>query len=249
MIGNFPTASVVDCYFSTRSNGAMTTLAGTPAVSVYKNNSTTESTSGVTLDVDFDSRTGMNHVRVDTSSDGTFYAASGDYSIVITAGTVGGVSVVGIQIDSFSLSNRSVNATQLAGQTITAAAGVTFPSSVASPTNITAGTIATVTTVTNLTNAPTAGDLTATMKASVTAAVPTAAATADKLLGRNIAGGADGGRTLTSALRMIRNKVVFTPIDATTGTFDVYDETDGSIAFSGTYIRAAADALQTVDPT
>lgn len=50
----------------------------------------------------------------------------------------------------------------------------TFPLSVASPTNITAGTI------TNLTNAPTAGDLTVTMKASVTtaatAATPTAAA-------------------------------------------------------------------------
>jgi hypothetical protein len=53
------------------------------------------------------------------------------------------------------------NATQLASQTITAAAGVTFPTSVASPTNITAGTI---TTVTNLTNAPTAGDLTSTMR-------------------------------------------------------------------------------------
>ena len=42
----------------------------------------------------------------------------------------------------------------------------------ATPTNITAGTI---TTVTNLTNAPTSGDLTATMKASVTTAVPTTA--------------------------------------------------------------------------
>ena len=40
----------------------------------------------------------------------------------------------------------------------------TFPTTVASTTNITAGTI---TTVTNLTNAPTAGDLTATMKTSV----------------------------------------------------------------------------------
>ena len=66
----------------------------------------------------------------------------------------------------------STNAIQLAGQTVTAAAGVTFPSSVASPTNITAGTI---TTVTNLTNAPTSGDLTATMKSSVTTATPTAA--------------------------------------------------------------------------
>lgn len=61
------------------------------------------------------------------------------------------------------------NTTQFAGQTVTAAAGVTLPSSVASPTNITAGTI---TTVTNLTNAPTAGDFTATMKTSLNAATP-----------------------------------------------------------------------------
>ena len=53
----------------------------------------------------------------------------------------------------------------------------TLPAAPASTTNITAGVI---TTVTNLTNAPTAGDLTATMKTSVTtaatAATPTAAA-------------------------------------------------------------------------
>lgn len=63
----------------------------------------------------------------------------------------------------------TANADQLAGQTVTAAAGVTFPTSVASPTNITAGTIATVT---NLTNAPTSGDFTATMKSSLNAATP-----------------------------------------------------------------------------
>lgn len=47
----------------------------------------------------------------------------------------------------------------------------TFPATVASTTNITAGTI---TTATNLTNAPTAGDLTATMKTSVTTAASAA---------------------------------------------------------------------------
>jgi hypothetical protein len=62
----------------------------------------------------------------------------------------------------------SVNVGQIAGQTANAAGAVTFPSTLASTTNITAGTI---TTVTNLTNAPTAGDLTATMKASVNAEV------------------------------------------------------------------------------
>lgn len=59
--------------------------------------------------------------------------------------------------------NLDVSTVQLAGQTVTAGAGVTFPSSVASPTNITAGTITTVTTTTNLTNLPSipAGWLTA----------------------------------------------------------------------------------------
>ena len=57
----------------------------------------------------------------------------------------------------------AANTTQFAGQAITCAAPVTIPTSIASPTNITAGTIETVT---NLTNAPTNGDLTATMKTS-----------------------------------------------------------------------------------
>jgi hypothetical protein len=44
----------------------------------------------------------------------------------------------------------AVNATQFAGQTITAAAGVTLPATVASTTNITAGTITTATNVTTV---------------------------------------------------------------------------------------------------
>lgn len=71
----------------------------------------------------------------------------------------GSFSVVSIEFDGtieesilLEIDTQKVNATQFAGQTITAAAGVTLPSTVASPTNITAGTI---TTVTNLTNLPT----------------------------------------------------------------------------------------------
>ena len=81
---------------------------------------------------------------------------------------------------SSNLGANGANATEAGGtgDHLTAlalsAAGVSaVQSGLATPTNITAGTI---TTVTNLTNAPTNGDLTATMKASVTAAVPTASA-------------------------------------------------------------------------
>lgn len=63
---------------------------------------------------------------------------------------------------------------------------ITFPTgaTLASTTNITAGTIATVT---NLTNAPTAGDLTATMKTSVTTAATAATPAAASVTG-NVGG-------------------------------------------------------------
>jgi hypothetical protein len=92
---------------------------------------------------------------------GLFIAGTNAATTVTTAFTS---TFTGNLTGSVGSVTSSVNVGQLAGQTVTAAAGVTFPTSVASPTNITAGTI---TTVTNLTNAPTSGDLTSTMKASV----------------------------------------------------------------------------------
>ena len=104
-IGDYGAGDTIDCKFTTRkfSTGAPFTLAGTPAVSVYKGNSTTQSTSGVTLTVDFDSITGCNHVRIDTTADGTFYADGSQFEIVITAGTVDSVSVVGEVVKRFTL--------------------------------------------------------------------------------------------------------------------------------------------------
>lgn len=100
-------------------------------------------------------------------------------SVLLSAGTGTG------QLD-FTSGVVKANATQFAGQTITAGAGVTIPSSIASPTNITAGTI---TTVTNLTNAPTAGDFTATMKTSIgTAVAASAVASVTGNVGGNVTG-------------------------------------------------------------
>jgi len=75
------------------------------------------------------------------------------------------------------------------------------------------------------------------------AALPTAAQNADKLLGRSLATGADGGRTVQDALRFNRNKVV---ISGTTIT--IYEEDDTTVAWSGTIVRTAADALSSLDP-
>jgi hypothetical protein len=108
-LGEFAPGDTIDFKFTSRgTTGAPTTLSGTPAVSVYKGNGTVESTAGVTLTADFDGKTGLNHVRIDTTADGTFYATASDFQVVITAGTVGGTSVVGEVVGHFTLHNRSV---------------------------------------------------------------------------------------------------------------------------------------------
>jgi len=100
-------------FTTTGSTGASTVLAGTPAISVYKANGTTQSTAGITLTVDFDSVVGMNNVLIDLSAD-AFYAVGNDYQVVITTGTVGGVSVVGYVVAEFSIENRFMRGTDSA---------------------------------------------------------------------------------------------------------------------------------------
>ncbi len=106
-LGDFAPGDVIEFSFTTvKSTGLPTTLSGTPALSVYQDNGTTESTAGLTLTVDFDSRTGLNHGRITTASDATFYADGHDFAVMITAGTVDSVSVVGYEVAAFSLGNR-----------------------------------------------------------------------------------------------------------------------------------------------
>jgi len=119
--------------------GASTVLAGSPVISVYKANGTTQSTAGITLTVDFDSVVGLNNVLIDLSAD-AFYAVGNDYQIVITTGTVDGVSVVGYVVGEFSIENRFMRGTDSASlatalataqadlDTITGSDGVTLAS-------------------------------------------------------------------------------------------------------------------------
>lgn len=234
-VGDIRLGETFDIKFTTvTTTGAPTQLAGSPVISAYPGNSTTQLTAGITLSVDFDSVTGLNNVRVVATS-GNGYATATNYQLVITTGTVGGTSVVGYVVAQFSIENRSAVMPTVAARTLDVSAGgeagvdwanvgsptttlaltgttvavtqkvdvetiktnpvvnagtITFPTTatLASTTNITAGTI---TTVTNLTNAPTAGDLTATMKTSVTTAATAATPTAAAVTG-NVGGNVTG---------------------------------------------------------
>lgn len=189
-LGDYRTSDTVfDSFCTVSTTGAPTTLAGTPKLRCYKNGSTTES-SDITPTVDLDGRTGLHTYSIDLTGDAGFYAAAKDYQVVITAGTVGGTSVVGYVVAQFSVENRSAvmpttaarkldvsaggeagvdwanvgsptTANDLSGtniktnqkvdietiktQAVTCAGGVTVPAAtLASTTNLTAGTIATV---------------------------------------------------------------------------------------------------------
>ena len=119
-LGDFDASTLIYGKFTTYrpSTGASFTLAGTPVLSVYKDNSTTQSTTGVTLTADFDSVTGLNHYAIDTSTDGTFYSAGSCFDIVVTAGTVDGVSITGTVVGSFTIRKNSALKPATAGRTL-----------------------------------------------------------------------------------------------------------------------------------
>ena len=154
--GDIRLGDTIDMKFCTvGTTGAPTQLAGSPSIAAYVGNSTTELTTGLTLTVDFDGRTGLNNVRVVASS-GNGYTSAANYGLIITAGTVGGVSVVGYEVASFSIENRSALMPTTAARTLDVSAGgeagVDWANvgSQSATTTLTNTTVATVTTVNGL---------------------------------------------------------------------------------------------------
>jgi hypothetical protein len=92
-------------FCTVNTSGVPTTLAGSPVVSAYPDNGTTELTAGITLTVDFDGRTGLHNVHV-VATEANGYAPNTKYILVITTGTVGGSSVVGYVIGEFTVQNK-----------------------------------------------------------------------------------------------------------------------------------------------
>jgi hypothetical protein len=109
---DYPVGSSFDVKFTTRAfaTGIPTALVS-GAVAAYPDNSTTQLTAGLTLSASFDSVTGLNNIRV-VGTVGNGYAAGSTYYLVLTAGTVDSVSVVGEVVGEFTL-DRSASAARL----------------------------------------------------------------------------------------------------------------------------------------
>jgi len=229
-LGDFAASAVVRLpWYTTAVDGSSITRATDGSIRVYKNNSTTQRTSsaGITDSEDFDSLTGVHFLNIDTgdNTDAGFYAAGNDYWVVLVAATIDS-KVVNAVLGHFSIQNR------YAGAALDAAAIRTALGLASANLDTQLGAI---------------DDYIDTEVAAIVsaiAALPTTAAIADKLLGRNLAGGSDGGRMVKDALRALRNKVT-----DVAGALTVYAEDDSTTAWSATTTRdGAAGALTAVDP-
>ena len=181
------TAGIIDVNLKNIANAAVSTTTAQLGINVVNYNNQTAQT-----DINNLPKVDVEDIR-GTLSAGVAGYVGPDWSHVnaptTTVGLSGTTISTGQGIASVSGSVGSVTgAVGSVTGNIGGIAGVAIPTTIASPTNITAGTIATVT---NLTNAPTAGDLTSAMKTSVTtaatAATPTAAAVSGNL-GGNVVG-------------------------------------------------------------
>jgi hypothetical protein len=192
--GDFSAGKTIRMAFNTNdAAGAPITLAGTPVCRVYKDSGTTQHSTTYTPTVDFDAVTGLHEVVIDTSADGTFYSAGSDFRVVLQAGTVGGTSVVGALVGSFSLANRSALRPTTADRTLdvsaTGEAGVDW-ANVGAPTttlNLSGTTVKTATDV----EADTQDLQSRTVAALVSGNVPAKIMAVDSSLGSTAGGRAE----------------------------------------------------------
>ena len=261
-VGDFSKGDTITFMFTTfrPSTGAPFLLAGTPVVSVYKDNNLTQDTAGVTLTTNYDGVTGLNFVSVSTST--AFYVDGSSYECVITTGTVDSVSVVGSCVGRFTMRDQACLYPTTAGRTLDVSTGgeagldwanVGSPTTTVGLSGTTISTSQGIASVSgNVTGSvgsvATGGITTASFAAGAinAAAVATGAIDADSLatdaveeiadgiLKRNLDSSGNEAST-TSSGRTVRNalRILRNKIDASTGaTVDVYNESDTTVIWS-----------------
>lgn len=213
-LGDFNPSDVFSTKFCTvTSSGAPDTFTTSPAVVIYKDNGTTPVATGVTLNTNFNSVTGLNNLTIDTSTSAGFYASGHDFMAVISAGTAGGVNIAGYVVAEFSIQHRSPLRPTTASRTLNVSAGGLADANVIQINSITASAVTTVnanigtTQPINFTGTGGSAWINVEVEDVVTASMN---AISDNLLNRDMSAGLDSGnqtfRTPRQAFRAVRNK-------------------------------------------
>ena len=114
--GDIQQGEAVNAFFSTSSQAGAAATITSGSVVVYKDGTTSNSTSGTSLTVDVDSLTGFHRVTVTTSSDTSFYSVGSTFSVVV-AGTVDSQSVRAV-VGTFSVQARTSAGGRVVNQNI-----------------------------------------------------------------------------------------------------------------------------------
>ncbi len=128
-IGDFAEDETLYHYFNTFDSNdpsASVTITNLASTDLYVHKDgvdSTETTTGATVDIDFDTQTGIHKVTVDTSAD-AFYATGSDYMVRMEGTTVDGATI-NAGLFTFSIENRfnDVNVATWLGTAVTSGTG------------------------------------------------------------------------------------------------------------------------------
>jgi hypothetical protein len=249
-IGDFVANSTVRYFFGTNtSTGASVNRTTAGVIRVYKGTSVTERTSvvGITDTSGFDSVTGLNSLSIDLSNntDAGFYAVGNDY-VVVLVGAVIDTQTVNVPLFQFSIENRFSSISNAVWNTLESSITTASTIGLKVKTNLNDTITSRMATFT-YTAPPTAQNVWEYATRTLTSgAAPSATTIADAVLNRKLDSTGDGTdtlneRTVRSALRAMRNKVV-----VASGVMTVSKEDDTATAWSATLSNTAN---VTVDPT
>ncbi len=173
-LGDRPFGQTLYAKFTTvNASGVPTTLGNTPSLAYFVDNDTTLYTSGLTLTADYASKTGLNAIAAIVTTSCTGMVSGTDVQIVVAAGTVSGVSMIGYVVTEYSINKGSSLRPNTAGNNVAVNSSGSVAIDWGQVSNPTTTLGLSGTTIASLTNAPTSGDLTATMKTSVATAALT----------------------------------------------------------------------------
>jgi hypothetical protein len=237
-LGNYEVGALVDFMWATNEqdgDSANPTTAG--SLRVYKDNSATQRTSanGITDTRGFDSLAGVHHCRIDLAddTDAGFYEAGATYHVVL-AGAVIDTKTVNTVLARFGIETGDMAVVLEAFESLAQQVEDVWKAA-----------------KTDMTVEGSIGKHVADkLDLMQTLTVAERAALADKLLGRNQEGGADGGRTVSRALSRLDNRQTLggSAGDATR-LFTLYKNDGTTVLFQANVTFDSGGAITAFAPT
>lgn len=172
-IGDFALATTLYTKFTTvNASGVPTTLGNAPTFGFYQDANVTLFTAGVTVTIDFNSTTGLNHLQMIVTTSATGIVAGSAYQLVIATGSVSAVSMKGYVIGEFSVLRTTALRPTTAGATLDVSAngnaGIDW-ANIDTPGSTVNFSATTLFTATNVTNGVTVTAISTLVNANVTA--------------------------------------------------------------------------------